>query len=371
MGHFYRRDGTKVRVYLTGINGKTDTRPLSRDLTKHLDGQSDHNILYWIEQEELKRGVTHLPSTQDLDEYRKRFVDYYKDTLKKSGNTWKEHDRHLKAHVIPYFLQLDPPLKDLNFWPQASVKMMAKLKEDGLTDGQVYRCNIALRKFYLFLAEERVILGDGKLLLRTPAGMKAFKETPLKVFLNPEDILTLAVKQTDKNKKLALLLGYFCSLRSQEVFGLKVGDLRASKLVTGLESSKAMASLGLFSGMAVNVTRQMDKRGEVSRPKSGSTGWVNCFNREAAKLIIEGLKGRQADEYIITVCSDAFYKAWGFEFALKDLRRSSAYWLGHNTEMGAVKLGKHMRHKNLSTLQLYLRRPEESLGDYQELELVD
>jgi hypothetical protein len=64
------------------------------------------------------------------------------------------------------------------------------------------------------------------------------------------------------------------------------------------------------------------------------------------------------------------YADWAFEdFAPKDLRRASLYWLGHETQISLLQLMKHARHSSTETTLKYLRRPAESLEEWSVLDL--
>lgn len=368
MASFTRRRGGQVTVWVRK-DGKNV--PLPRSKTKHLDYEPDHNVRAWIAQWEEQNGIRPV-SDAKLNELLERFIIYCRDDLKRDLQTYTEHQRHLEQHVLPYFLTLDPPRTDPNSWPSCSVQMRDALRKEGLTEGQIYRCNIALRQFFKWLAEEKEVLGDGTLLLRKPDMSEYGGETPLKVFLNPPDVLDLIAKAPHPDWALTLVLGYFFSLRPEEIFGARVGDLRVGAAVRTLEASKAMRKLGLYDGLAFNVTRQMNKRGKEGNPKDDSFGWVCCFDKTAAATLVQSLGNKQPDERILERMPYKFYKDWPFdEFEPKDLRRASLYWLGHNTDMSQNQMMKHARQKTEEALRLYLRRPTEALDEWTGLKVSD
>lgn len=270
MASFSRKRGKEVCVYVFK-NGKSVQLP--RSLTRHLDHEPDHNIDFWIKNYELVNGLT-VPraTTPDLT----RYVEQYATFLATRGiveSTIAEHVRHLTQSVIPYFLSLTPPMEDPNNWASASIKMHRHLESRNLTSSQIFRCNISLRKFHRWLAEENLILGSGTILLRNP--VQEIKTTPLKTTLLPDAVLEKITKELDPDFVLMLLGGYFMSLRPQEIFGLKVGDFRAGRMVEVLECAKAASSTGLYSKLAVNIVRQRTKQMKVVPPKAGSG--VGCL----------------------------------------------------------------------------------------------
>lgn len=369
MASWYRKRGKEVVVFIRENN---KNKQLPRALTKSLDGEPDHNIEHWVREWEQKhtRSAPSELSDQKLTNLVERFLGYIKTDLKRNYNTVSEHRRHLLNNVIPFFLRQAPPLKDPNLWPTASIRMLHDLREMGLTNAQIYRCNVALRLFYKWLAEERVVSAD-KILLRTP-DMSGYKETtPLKFFLSPQDILALALKAQDSDAAIGLLLGYFFSLRSQEIFGVKVGDFRTGPIARSLECSKTMAELDMFDGLALHVERQKNKLKTLSKPKNNSKGWVCCFHRDGARQLVALLENRGPDEFVIKKPPNSFYKDWPWDFAVKDLRRASLYWLGHNTAITVVQMMKHARQKSYEALSLYLRRPEEASTNWTGLKVDD
>lgn len=358
---FYVRKRRKNQWYIRVRRaGKTEDVP--RSLYKHLDGQPEHNVWHWIAQN-LDRPETKPPMTGELSGLVERFITFYRDMLEKSDQTYLEHRRHLLKHVIPYFLSQNPPLTDPNLWHSCSQQMTEYLLgEKKLTKGQIRRCNTALRKFYAWLNYAK-ITAVPTILVHPPASDKERKATPLKVFISPNQAVELARNEPDSDLRCILLFGYFFSLRPQEIFGVKVGDLRVGKLVAQLEASKAMAGLDLYRYMAVNVVRQRDKKKKESRPKNDSRGWVACFSEAGAELVVEALENREPHEPVCIRMPNQLYKLWRekYGFAIKDLRRASLYWLGHNTEMTLTQMMKHARQRSEEALQLYLRRPEEQL----------
>jgi integrase len=200
---------------------------------------------------------------------------------------------------------------------------------------------------------------------------RADEDTPLDVFLDPEDILKMVKKETKPDYAKYLLLGYFFSLRPQEIFGLKVSDFRAGTDVLQLEASKAMVGLDLYGQFVVHVQRQKTKKNKLAPPKKNSKGWVTCFNKEAATAFVQLVADKNPDDYVLDCEPNAFYKDWPYDFEPKDTRRASLYWLGHNTDITQTQMMKHARQKNPKSLELYLRRPEEVLEKWSGLKVSD
>lgn len=369
MASFYRKRGKEVVVF-TSTSGKREALP--RALTRHLDGEPDSNIEFWLREYELMNGLrTPIHTTVDIDKYIEQWANYLKSSeVLLKAETIEEHTRHLRQSVVPYFLGLDPPLTDPNDWGFASVRLSSHLKSIGRTDGQIRRATISLRKLYKWMAEERIILGNGALMVRLPKYVPS--KTPLERIITPDEILIMAQKESNPDLSLMLLCGYFLSMRPQEVFGAKPSDFKAGSGVVGnLECIKAFRSIGLYDKLAFNVVRQRTTKNQIRPPKLDSYGWVGCFNEAAALAIVNLLRGFGANEYLVKVNLNKLYKEWKktYDFKPKDLRRSSLYWLGHYTAITVLQLMKQSRHKSIESVLCYLRRPDETVDGGSELDL--
>jgi hypothetical protein len=190
-------------------------------------------------------------------------------------------------------------------------------------------------------------------------------DTPLKHVFTPADIFAMRFESPDL--ELIILLGYFFSLRPQEIMALTKSDFSAGTPATKLECCKVMAQIELYSKLAVRVERQRKAasmvKGEEKKvtkaPKKHSFGWIACFDEGAAKRIVTLIKERSDRLFHHGVdWYSAQLRRSGFQFTLKDLRRASLYWLGHHTEINPIQLKNHARHKKLETTMLYCRRPD-------------
>jgi hypothetical protein len=362
-------NGKQVHIY-TYEGGKQ--RRISRKLTKSLDGQSEDVIKAWIavweaqhKKEELSPGpLSDARLTQLLEDF---LVFASSPTSKQRDVSTVEGYRNaLGNHVIPYFLEHG--LKDVQTWPSRCVKLMEGLRSKGLSDPLILKCCTALNQFWGWLQDEHLVPPGVTLRLRKPAAPA--KDTPLKRLVEPGDVLGTA-RTLKEDLELAMLIGYFFSLRTQEIFALRRSDFVGAEKAETLECCRVMARAGLFSRLAVNVVRQRSKvSGKMNPPKSGSGGWVACFNRDAAARIVGLINTRckTPGDLLFAKSTDYYMKRWRREgltgVTLKDLRRASLYWLGHHTPLGTTALKNHARHALLSTTSLYVRRPgEEIVGD--------
>jgi hypothetical protein len=127
-----------------------------------------------------------------------------------------------------------------------------------------------------------------------------------------------------------------------------------------------MLRFNQYNKFAVNVTKQRIQTGEITTPKAYSVGWVSCFDETAARLLVPLLK--EADKNgVFNRRNDFLFSRWkehGIkEITLKDLRRSSLYYLGHVVGLEFAGLSAHARHAKPETTMLYLRRPVEETKD--------
>jgi len=362
----YRKDGRSV--------------PLPRAKVKHLDSAEDHSIDAFTNQVALnyegkERKITPenlVGSDTELGQYLAAYLDYLK-TRGKSVFTIQHHKSVLERHILPFFLEGDTPLRDPAQWPGKSIKFLQHLTNKGVKGHTIQLCNTTLRGFYKYLVEEGRIQTGVDIKLRSPV-MEA-QATPLSRIIEPEEILSFARTCTDSALKLTALLGYFASLRPQETFALRPCDLIAGTKAEFLECSKTMKDKHLYGKLVVNIHRQKQKNGKFATPKAYSKGHVAIFNEEAAKMIVETVKGiSNPKESLFRFLPDWHGKEWSKKgikgISCKDLRRASLYFLAHRTDMNdLISLMKHARHKNPDTTMLYLRRPEENIGEWGGLDL--
>jgi len=376
--YFIRKKQAVYVIYRDSETGRLKT--LGRQLTREMDGWDDHNIREWIYRQgptyECRGTKEEISPVRDkrLNNNLDAFELYLQQHVRDTGTT-TNYFRLLKDWAVPYFEHRG--LRDPNQWTAVTAGLYQHLVNKGMPNSQITRLNIALRKFWRWLAEEGQITTASRFATREPPPPIDDK-TPLKITIEPEQILSWAAMQLDANIALMALLGYFFSLRPHELFGLQRKDFVAGSEIRFLECSKVMTEAGLYDRFAVHIQRQRQKVGQVTKaPKKGSSGWVACFNEQAARAIVARIASRAPDEFVINEFSvDWNIKRWmkqdrsGIGWAtLKDLRRASMYWLGHYTRITPVGLKNHARHKDFKTTSKYLRRPEESLAGFMELDL--
>ncbi len=344
-------------------------RKVPREITAWLDREPDHNVQRERDQWGLKNHPSKkLPTEVLVDRPTLDLVEtfcVYMGARRKTKKTIAQHRHNLIKYCLPFFvnkLGLTKP----SYWTKVSVRLLEHLTSRGVAARTINTCNVSMRVFWTWLVEEGH--AAGMLLLRN--AVVGQQETPLSFTVVPEKILEHPYTTSDL--RLLALVGYFFSLRPQELVALRAGDFRAGSKAAETEAGKVMADAGLYGRLVVNVSRQ--RRGkEFATPKANSKGWVTCFHEGAAREIVASLAGRKPDELLFKHRLDWWFKLWaggGYPgLKLKDLRRASLYWLGNYTSLPFAALKNHARHADPSTTALYIRRPGSETVDWQELDL--
>lgn len=358
---FWARKGDRTYVYFYA-DGRQHVLPRAK--TEHLDGQAGEAVDLWVRDFEAQQRGERSEQARRSTPRLAHQLDQYVAFLRKRGRapgTVREIRSALVRFVLPFFLGGDAPLTDPRDWSRRSIRFSDWLEGNGVGESMGRIAIRALRGFYAFLRDEGVV--DVDLRLRMPA--KQPKTTPLKSHLSPTEVLQFCRDCPDRITVLAALLGYFFALRPQEAMAICVKDFSAGPSVCQLQCSRAMRKAGLFDRLAVRVERQRTADGRITAPKAGSRGWVCCFDEGAARLLIRTLDGLASDARLLDREARRIYRRWQSRgipgVTLKDLRRASLHWLGHNTDLHPINLQKHARHASFDTTQLYLRNPESEL----------
>jgi integrase len=362
--------GKAVYVY-RHENGKNI--PLPRALTRHLDGKPDFEIDDWMRWYAALHSLDHrLPpktGVPELNELVDRFLAFLK-SQERNKVTINLHRIYL-YDVLPFFKEK----LNMETWYWEAGNLYDWMLENSWGVNKHNGANVSLRMFYRWLQERGLIKHRHALSLRNRPLNRS--KTPLKFTLNREDVLASILYMPYKELQMLALLGYFFSLRPDEVFGLRKEDFIAGRGALHLEASRVMGRRNLFSQLVVRVSNCRRAGGEEYSPSTRKPGgWVACFDARAAKLILAFLKGSPEGLLIqggvLPDCWKERWKKYGIpDVTLKDLRRASIYWLGHESELTFVELQRHARHVDPKTTSLYTRRPdehleEEELGEFEE-----
>jgi len=363
-----RRPDGRVYIYARA-DGRTRTLP--RAQSKHLDSQPDEVVRVFVDSIRPRLAQERPVSDEGLTDLVARYRDFLVD-CRLDANTIYNKTSPLLLHVIPFFITQAPPLLDPMQWKLSAPKLLQALRSKGLTDSVIQRTNGAFRGFWRWLREEGLVLADAELLLRSPRNES--RSTPLQFTLTPADVLAFA-RTAEPEIGFIALLGFFFSLRPQEVFAVTKGNFRAGSKAAELECCKVMQHNNLFCRLAVHVTKQLSKTtGALKEPKAHSKGWVACFDEDAARLVLAYLQSvddvsARATRFTVHYQTARWRRQGMPGITLKDLRRASIYWLGHYSGMGLTELRNHARHTKSTTTDLYTRRPADPGTDYFDLDL--
>lgn len=368
-------------VYVYSYNPKTGKQQtLRRSITNKLDDLTDREIDEWVqkwsdENEKMRPRVEAKSHSAEVDRHITDWA-HYLESRGLHRNTITGHVSRMNRFVAPFFTGL--PLDD---WPKRSIKLLAHLQELELGTRLIQQCNGALRKFYQWAGEEDIIRSGYEIKLRNPVFVKP--PTPLKRIVFPTEVLEFA-ENADKPKHVRMfaLLSYFLALRPQEVFaampqhfkaGMSVRELECSKTIGTLKPLDEKQAFDFFDRLVIYVHEQKDGSGKIDECKKGSNGWVNCFSERAARAVVQLLKEMPAGRRVGKYNNRRLYSDWkehGIkDCTIKDMRRSSLYWLGHHTSIQPMQLQKFARHSDIKTTMIYMRRPEDKLKAQTGLEL--
>jgi hypothetical protein len=354
----------KGRVYLQVWDAKVKRgKVLPRADSKHLDQLRDEEVQAFIDELHPPKDKPKLCETRKLGE---RWLKHLEER-KYDPQTVQQRRSGLES-IFSFFI--DEENLSIKTWPDHTAKFFRWMEKKKYKPGRVRIVNTSLRMFYKWLAEENEVRPT-QLALRKSVADRS--KTPLARPLGPDEVLEWAYRCKIPEIKFIGLVGYFFSLRPQESFALVRQDFRNSSEITKLECVKTMSAATLDASLVVYIGKQKQKLNKVvPYAKKGSNGWVCCFNRAAAGMILEMILKLQPQELICKTTNENIYSLWRKHgmpgLSIKDLRRASAYYLGHYSKFTPLQLMKHMRHKKIETTMIYCRRPDE---DFETAELID
>lgn len=355
MAYWYRKAKKYVTVYFehpeTGVQVQ-----LKRKFTKHLDRADDAFIESWVEEwarlneaHEARRDT--IGATPEQVNAFKAFFLHLEQEEERAPNTVRSYKRWLRW-ATAYFRE-----EPLSNWHETSKGFGAWLmSEMNVSESETKSANRAIAKFWRWAENEELDGVEG--VLRVKGGKKRYRPTPLKKTMTPNEALSLAWRAPSPFN-LMVLMGYFFSLRPQEVFALTPDNFSAGSEAAALECGLVMNQHGQYSKLAYYVEKQKTDNGKLEDPKAYSVGWVACFDERAARMVMQLLENFES----FPKKPNRYYNMWteckASSLTFKDLRRASVYWLGHYTTIPIGALKNHARHESITTTQLYMRRPGE------------
>lgn len=378
MAYWNRRRGREVTAYYYDINQKKNVQ-VPRTETRHLDDLLDEDIDKWLEEWEQSKGIARIRSVQRVvlgtDELKRLIESHLEDhSIRRNTRdvTLNGYRYHFYTYIVPYFVS-EKSEKDVRKWYLHMDPFPMDLLKVGLHVKTVRGICQTLVRFGRYLVRQRVL--SHPWLIEMPR-TRDRRKVPLTRKLDPEQAIELASKLESK-AALVVLLGYFASLRPEEIYALSVSDF-----ITGQEARnrarawKGLQKYGLGSGLSIYITKTSLKKAvkpETKTPQAKAV--VNVFNVEAAKLIASHLKsidGRLFPEnryHLDKWYAEVIKPVIGMN--CKDLERAAANYLGKRVGLDPYTLQDHMRHAEMSTTLLYTRDPYEVQENTGSLNLDD
>lgn len=353
MAYWQKKPNGSVAVYYRDASTRK-LKALPRKQISHLDNMTDEEIELWVGRwSNLHEVRKKRPDLQDTPIPLQMLFDEFLAHLRQQGKrvTTENHHKWLLKLVGSYFQ--DTPL---TAWPDISKHFYGHLRGKGVSTRTIKRAQQTLRLFWRYMYDTGRCDGE----LRMPrTGSPRQAGTPLQRLISPEEVIAFVISTGDERIRFMALVGYFFSLRPQEVIAVTMDNFVAGDEATRLECCKVMGRAGLFSRLAVYIKEQRAIDGMVE-PKTKDKGYVACFNERAAALIVDLLNSGFEGIKLKPSPAAKYWRDNGMKgVTLKDLRRASLYWLGHNTSLGEIPLMNHARHADFNTTRLYLRRPDE------------
>lgn len=382
---FYRNKFGHVIIQVYDADRK-GTKKVPRKECAHLDGASDDIVMQWRAMY-LRQRLREAPVAERAGEQRalapteeaaflfKQFMDEHQRLRKTSGPTRKIEEARWRGYIEPYFVG-DRRARDVRLWCMFVADFPTWLGNSKLQTNQQKKVINLARRFGEFLTRHRKIPERWWFMLPVD---NCSAVTPLSAELTPDDALKFAASAPCR-AQLLLLLGYFASLRPEESFALQKRDFLTGDKARSLARTHArFASAGLGSGLSIAITKAHKKDRQISEPKTRSSrAVVNIWNGDAARMIAERLR-ELPDGWLFPsknegrpLGREALFSYW-FKYGLKtkadgqegealmtmhDLRRASCLYLGRTLDLPVTLLQEHMRHSDIKTTMLYMRRPE-------------
>jgi integrase len=380
-----RKDGTIRIQYWDSARGKK--RDIPRHKIKHLDTLSDEEIERWIAAWEAANTIKvervlerHLSEEDEAASFFEAFINRYALMNKISEVTVKEDRRRFFKHIVPVIVG-KYQRKDVRTWstvlPQLVPELMAA---QNLAEEQIRKCVFLMMRFGKYLASMGII--QQPWVVELPSAPT--RDTPLEVSLVPEQVLAFAKSCGDRRVKLMALLGFFAGLRPNETFALSKEDfLTGDTAVQKSPTYSRFQNISLGTKLTIRLSRMIANDGSVkaktkgqnlrerSRKKADSIPkfeYVTVWSVEAAKALSELLREMENGP-LFSQGRKRLFDVWqregflGLKVTLHDLRRASGFYLGRVIDAPVTLIQDHLRHENINTSALYMRRPAEEAGD--------
>lgn len=358
MAYGKRQPNGTMRVW------NSDGTSIPRASIKFLDNYSDDQVKAYLQN--LNATANKINPDRLTDKTRELIEAFcaWKAKKGKHHTTVQQERRHVQL-AASFFDQFGA----LSLWPQNSMELRTDLLEKGFKEAHINKIQGSVARFWKYARKNKKLV-TGVLDFDETVNHAVVGATPLQRHVTPGEVLAFAKDCPYNDIKLFALLGYFASMRPQEIMAMSKKDIVGGKEASKLECCKVMKEHGQFGGVAIYVQRQRgSKKTDIRIPKWGTVANVAIFNKEAALLIRSLLKGIEGDlpfsKYGNRYYTDKWKKHGLSLLNPKDPRRASIYWLANYGSVSVIPLSLHARHKDVKTTGLYYRRVEkESDGEW-------
>lgn len=367
------KNGT-VRIFECGTGGAKWPRAKCHPFDTYTDEQLEGYIQNYNAKIGIQsKGVGVAESTAVLIEEWAVFLKL-KD---KNRGTVAEKRKHA-YRCSKYFETLTD---DIKLWPQYSIDLATHLRKEGHSKLETAKTQNNLRSFWAWLKKHKKRV-SGALDLDEVTGYAIQQTARLSFSVTPEDVLEFVKSCTIPEIKIAALTAFFGGLRPHEVYALRRGYFHSKDFARNSESGKVMASIGLYDGLVVNVSKSRGKKiDEEGDPKKLSFGIVSIFDKRAAAELVKLIGDKPKDQPLFKYTNGYYQHLWnghgdkpakGYPgLTLWDLRRAGVYYLGNFSQIKIESLKNWARHKKISTTALYFRQPYAAPKPQDVLELDD
>lgn len=375
MAYWQRKNG---RVYIRYYDPETKKRVrLPRNYVSHLDGLADTDIDKWVDQwsqQNISKSKIDLFVDYSSDEVVtliKAFLAERESVRKIDKSTMQQTERFFRTHILDYFVR-EKGQKDVRSWQFILSGFTHYLIDKNLSINYIKKVLQSLRQFSEYLVRNHILAGTWLPLI--PSTNKQ-SNTPLPKEHSPQEII-VSLRTLDPDLRLLGLLGYFASLRPAETMALKLTDFYTGEQAIELASTQSVLhEHGVGSKLTVHIDKQraVHNKDQTKSPKTrSSVAYVAVWYREGAKEIAGLLT--ESEIRLFPHSRDYYFRKWknkGLPISLHDLRRSSGLYLGRTLNLPVQLVQEHMRHTDIKTTMLYMRRPEKKKVEHKNQDFND
>lgn len=374
MAYWQKKRG-KVQVF---HYDKSKGRPvvLPREETSPLDDKTDAEIERWVRQWEADNGIVrqnrgrrketvNLPPALE-----KFFKDYQSERSKEEGVgalQLRNERVHFTKHILKYFVELHGK-NDVLRWADVGAGFRGWLTETTEMGPKSKKAVVlTLNRFGRYLKDVGKLKEPWNFKTPKLGHRRTTRTTPLPRPVAPDEVLKAAkaLKVKHPNWALALLVGYFASLRPEETFALQRSDfLTGDSAVRHSQTYTRLRKKKLGTRLAIHITKALIDGTEIGPPKNyNSNGVVTVWSVKGAEAIAEILRYWPAKTAFFEHTKSYLFKTYRDDakpplgVTLHDLRRASALYLGREIGVEPFLLQDMLRHADLETTMLYTRRP--------------